>query len=455
MLKFGANEKGGVAIYTAMLTLVGLGAGGLATDYGRLTLLRSEMQHAADAAALAGVVHLIGNPNARASAEDVARNSMTHQSNIPSGGPGTPLAVANVRFYSSYNPTKVVATGDLDAKVIEIEMAPQTVTMMFAPILNMFSPTASTFTFNVTAVAEVKPYICNVPPLMMCDPGEVDPAKDPTLPGNIGKQVRLVLPATSSSPMTPGNFGLLALPDGSLGASAIEGALGAILPNDCYEINVITATGAKTAKVQNGINTRFDISSLPNPPAPNVINYPLDASLIADPAENFGDGVWDIDNYWLARHGIVAPADLAAASRYQAYLYELGLTFARNGKHTVYPIPSGGPPAGYVTVTPPGQDLVVAADPANAALPDFDGVPQNTPAANGQARRLYRVALLQCIAEGITGTGTYPTYGKYVEMFLTQEVRDANVDSSIYAEIVRSVNIINDPEFHTNAGLVQ
>ena len=454
MYRYFKDNNGGVAIYTAMLTLVGIGAGALATDFGRFELLRSEMQHSADAVALAGVVHLIGQQNARALAEDVARNSMTHRSNIPATGPGTALSIANVRFFSSYTPTKIAATSDLDAKIIEVEMAPQTVNVMFAPILNMFSPTASTTTFNLTAVASVKPYICNVPPLMMCDPSEFDPALDPTLPTNIGRQVRLKLPSSGSAPWAPGNFGLLALPDGSSGAASIEGALASITPNDCYEIDVITATGSKSVKVENGINVRFDISPLPNPPAPNVINFPQDALLILDPAANMGFGVWDIDDYWMTKHGVATPAVLAVASRYQAYLYELGLTFARNGKHTVYPIPSGGPPAGYVTVTPPGQDLVVAADPANAALPDFDGVPQNTPAANGQARRLYRVALLQCIAEGITGTGTYPTYGKYVEMFLTQEVRDPPNDA-IFGEIVRAVNTVNDPEFHTNAGLVK
>ncbi len=59
------------------------------------------------------------------------------------------------------------------------------------------------------------------------------------------------------------------------------------------------------------------------------------------------------------------------------------------------------------------------------------------PASNGAARRLVKVALLQCIADGVNGKGTYPTHGKFVEMFVTQEVRDPP-DAGIYGEIVRA-----------------
>ena len=128
------------------------------------------------------------------------------------------------------------------------------------------------------------------------------------------------------------------------------------------------------------------------------------------------------------------------------------MTFARKGKETSYPIPAGGPPAGFVVVTPPGADIPV--DPGNPTLPDFDGVPQNTPASNGPARRLVKVALLQCFADGINGHGTYPTYGRFVEMFITQEVRDPP-NAAIYGEIVRSLSPINDPEFHANVKLVE
>ncbi len=76
------------------------------------------------------------------------------------------------------------------------------------------------------------------------------------------------------------------------------------------------------------------------------------------------------------------------------------------------------------------------------------------PASNGAARRLVKVALLQCIADGVNGKGTYPTHGKFVEMFVTQEVRDPP-DAGIYGEIVRALSPINEPEFHANVKLVK
>lgn len=62
--------------------------------------------------------------------------------------------------------------------------------------------------------------------------------------------------------------------------------------------------------------------------------------------------------------------------------------------------------------------------------------------------------MLQCIAEGVNGHGTYPTSGKYVEMFITETVQDPP-DAAIYAEIVRSMTSTNDPQFHANATLIR
>lgn len=452
MSNFLKNDSGGIMIYSAMFLAIGVGAGALAIDFGRMELLRSEMQHSADAAALSGAVQLNGHDDAMTRGENVARNAMSQTSNVPSTGGNTPLTVATVNFYSSYA-TKTIATTGLEAKFVEVTLAPQSVNYMFAPVYSAMFGAARSATLNAKAVARVRPFVCHAPPLMMCDLTELDPALDPTDPANIGRQVRLKEPQGGSGSWVPGNFGLLALPDGSSGAPDIEGALAAIEPSECYEIDVITATGSKTNKVKDGINTRFDVGNMPDPPAPNVINYPQDDNLIPDFGLNIGDGIWDIDGYWAAKHnGDPAPVELAGASRYQVYLYELGETFARNGKMTSYPPPGGAAPADYTLVVPPGPDLAV--DAANPTLPDFDGVPQDPPASNGPARRLVEVALLQCIADGINGHGTYPTNGKYVEMFITQEVKDPP-DAAIYGEIVRSLSSFNDPEFHANAALIK
>ncbi len=449
------NRAGSVSIYAAMFSIVAIGGGALVIDYSRSAVLYTQMQNAADAAAMSAAFHLDGKDGARVRATSVALNALSNTSSIPDGSGATQLTAnpADITFYSEIDPGKVVATTDLDAKFIEVGLSAQNVTYLFAPVLNAISSgTATGTTVQRRATAQTSPYICHAPPLMMCDLMEIDAALDPTLKANIGRQIRLKEPQAGGGTWAPGNFGLLALPDGSSGAADIAKALAAEEPEDCYQLDVITATGSKTNKVKDGINARFDISSFTDPPAPNVINYPLDAALIADPDEKIGAGVWDIDTYWMDKHGVTSPADLDGASRYQAYLYEQGETYARNGKETSYPIPGGGPPAGFTTITPPGPDIPV--DATYPTLPDYDGVPQNTPAAIGPARRLVKVALLQCVADGINGKGTYPTNGRFVEMFITQEVRDPP-DAAIYAEIVRSLSPINEPEFHANVKLVE
>jgi Flp pilus assembly protein TadG len=447
------DRRGSITVYTALFLTAGISAGTLAVDVGRMTVLRSEMQNSADAAAMAGAVQLDGRDNARARALDVATNAAQGWSAIPSGAGD--LDVASVAYYSVLEPSPVVATGDADAVFLEVELVPKQVNILFQPLLNALIDSASSTTSTLTAVAtaRIDPFICHAPPLMMCDLSEIDASLDLTQPENAGRQVRLKEAQNSGGPMEPGNFGLLALPDGSVGANAIEGALATVAPEDCYTLDVTTATGSKTQKVRDGMNARFDVNSGWPYPAPNVINYPRDNTLIADSSAFAGDGVWGISGYWQDKHGVAPPPALADGSRYMAYLYELGLEFARDGRRTVYP-PGDSLPEGFTLVTPDAADIPVALDPANSDNPIFDGVATGEIAENGPARRLVQVPLLQCIAEGVSGHASYPTDGKYVEFFITETV-DAPPEAAIYAEVVRSLTPVNNPDFHANVRLVR
>ncbi len=285
---------------------------------------------------------------------------------------------------------------------------------------------------------------------MVCDLGETDPTMDLALQSNIGRQIVLKPPPSGSASWGPGVYGLLALPDGSIGADDIEDALAAVQPAECYSLDVSTAPGVKTNKVKHGINARFELDHLPYP-APDVINYPKDVEIEADPTVVMGSGNWGIDAYWTAKHGGPVPVELQqgpqSASRYQVYLYEQGLQFGRNGWLTIYPV-NGALPGGYTLVSPGGQSI--PEDAANPDDPDYDGVPSQPVASNGYARRLVQVAVLQCVADGVKGSHTYPTNGNFLEMFLTESVDD----KAIYGEIVRPLSPSNDPDFHANVKLV-
>ena len=187
-------------------------------------------------------------------------------------------------------------------------------------------------------------------------------------------------------------------------------------------------------------------------PAPNVINYPKDEEIEDDSTVVMGSGDWDIEDYWEAKHGDDVPDELDDdASRYQVYLYELGLQFGRDDRQTIYPV-NGALPGGYTLVSPATPNVPV--DPLNPDDPDYDGVPSQTVAGNGYARRLVQVAVLQCVAEGVQGDHTYPTNGNFLEMFLTQAVGQ-EPGGGIYGEIVRPLSPSNDPNFHANVKLVQ
>lgn len=443
------NEDGGIAVYAGFFSVLALGAGTLVLDVGRMGVLRSQMQNRADAGVMAGASQLDGRSGAQARATALATNAMTQSSFV--SGSATELSVQTISFYSEIEGGKVAATGDEDSKYIEVTLDPRNIDFLFQPLLAAASGPSSE-TMNASAMASTQPYICNAPPLMICDPGEADSTKDLSLASNIGRQIALKPPPTGScGAWAPGNYGLLALPDGSIGAGDIEDALAAVEPEDCYSLDVGTAPGVKTSKVENGINARFDLPGGLPYPAPNVINFPKDTDVIADSSVYMGSGNWDIAGYWADRHSTPLPTDLLDASRYQVYLYELGFEYARNDRQTIYPIDSALP-SGFVTVTPSGADIPV--DASNPDDPDYDGAPSSTVADNGYSRRLVQVAVLQCQSEGVQGSHEYPTNGNFIELFITEAV-DGAPEGGIYAEIVRTLTPTNDPDFYANVKLVE
>jgi hypothetical protein len=458
------DERAGVAAYAAMAALTAIGAGAVAVDFGRAAVLRTQMQNAADARAMAAAAQLDGRDGARARATAVATNTMDAETNIAADDDD--LEIKSPVFYSQYTPSKVLATSDQDALIVEVTLEARRVDYMFSPILRFVGADSSldSQTIVTYAAAQPEPFICHAPPLMICDYGDKgggvhDSAEDLRNAVHAGKQVRLKEQGSGGT-WAPGNFGLLSLPDGSSGASDLEAALAALSPEDCYSLDVTTATGSKTEKIVNAVNSRFDITGNPWPyPAYNVINYPRDAELIADTNEKLGSGSWDLTGYWAAKHSGAVPPELAGASRYQVYLYELGLSYARNGKQTMYPVPATLP-AGYTVVTPSAASVPVAANPTNEHDPSYDGVPRSSkpPYYNDPtkdySRRLVHVVQLQCKSNGVKGKHEYPTQANYLEVFITEYMQNPPA-ADLYGEVVRAITPTNSPEFHANVRLIR
>jgi hypothetical protein len=272
---------------------------------------------------------------------------------------------------------------------------------------------------------------------MACNPAESGSADDDILdPDNAGRQL-LTKKGPGGGSLAPGNFGLLCPPTGNCGASNVGNAL-ANDPGSCYSSTVTTSPGVQTNQARNGINARMDAGNKnPKNPAQNVIDYARDSDMSGSTI--IGNGDWDPVSYWTANHsGEFEPTDLVNYTRYQVYLYELGEIFYRNANKTIYPTDNITLPGGYSTVTPAAASIPAA------------GVPTSTPSSDIK-RRVMKVAVLNCTALGVQGSGDYPTFGRYVEVFLTEEV--ATSQANTYAELVGPLLQQFSDDIHVNVQL--
>jgi Flp pilus assembly protein TadG len=443
------SAGGGVAIYVSLVGAIVMGSLVLGIDVGRIAVLKTQMQNAADAAAVAAAAQLDHQDGARARASQVATSAAANSSGLSLGGGD--FSVASVTFFADYE-TKTGATSDADATFVQVTLAAEDIEILFRPVLDILSGGSSESVTSVTAsaVGTTAPLVCKAPPFMICDFTEVNATDDVLDPANAGRQ--MILKEGGGGGLQAGNFGLLCVND-DCGAKAINEALVSTEPSGCSSTLVETATGSKTNQIRDGINARFDKGSAsPKNPARNVINYPRDSDLTE--VKILGNGSWGPATYWSAKHaGVAAPADVAGYTRYQMYLYELGETFARNGKRTIFPVPEGGPPLGFTLVEPPGPAIPVATNAKDKDNNNLDGVPQSTPVED-PARRVVVAAILRCKAQNVRGHGEFDTQGRYVRLFITETVSDPP-KADVYAEVVEPFNQSTSADFHINARLVE
>lgn len=253
--RLGRNSDGTVAP-TVALSLIGLIAiGGVAFDYARLASMDTELQQAADQAALAAATQLDGQPNAIARATAAAQNLVTNRTAFASGGGA--VTVPTLIFCKTFddsvaNTTTACATTttDADAHVVWVKVGGRTANYTLTPIVGLFH----SGTIGAEAVAGLSSAVCKEPPVMMCNPNS-DPS---TFDANsyIGKGMLLIATGGGGS-YAPGNFGFL---DVGAGASDLAKLMGYGSPPDkCVDVsNPSTETGSMMSVIDQ-FNTRFDI----------------------------------------------------------------------------------------------------------------------------------------------------------------------------------------------------
>lgn len=468
--KIGKAQCGAMAVITVICLGLLAGAVAIAVEIGGYMNMATQLQHAADASALAGASQLDNKTGAIARAQLAAtgalvNNRQTFANDADPDGTSVVIENSDIVFYSSLDPKTLVNIADPDAddlaNFIEVNVSPRTVNYAFAALVKD-DPSAST---GARAVAGLGEAICNVPPMMMCNPAETatSTAFDPT---SYKGQGIILKSAGANSAWAPGNFGLLALDNHNLSTNDLRDAMGKISP-DAICFSTDGSTGSKpgeSSAVAQGFNVRFDIyegatKDLANEsqyaPAPNAVKgmirggpacsynpnggngwtkpvnpydgpedpgtpiadamgYPRDdcaysplsagdGDCTVDSSTRIGTGNWDIDSYtavnhmgvnWMTELGTLTP------SRFEVYKWELVGNIVNNGVENANP-------------------------QCNTQIPD-----------PGPDRRVISIAVVNCIASGVTGQTPDLDIELWIDIFITEPMGADGGNNYLYGEII-------------------
>ena len=230
--RFTKDQRGAIGPLYAVGILAFVAISAVGFDYGRLMALDTELQNAADQAALAAATQLDGGDDAITRARDAANNTFadatgaspfTNQTRFANDGAGRPITSLSYKFYSGYVDDAPVGTelsdGEGDsAEVVEVTVDSRRVFYALTPLVGAFS------SGNVIgkAMAALQSATCNVPPMMFCVPNDGGGNAQLDFPddGDVGRALNLHFKTQGASNGTgnntsdtavwaPGNFGFL------------------------------------------------------------------------------------------------------------------------------------------------------------------------------------------------------------------------------------------------------
>lgn len=257
------NDSGAIAASYAVALLGLIAVAGVGYDYTRLAGLDSELQNAADQAALAAATQLDKTAGACARSSTAAVSLLRNVTLLANDGnaAGNQITVTGetacdatgmIRFYQDKAKT-TPATSDATARFVEVHVNPRRAFYALTPVMAAFRDSGD---LRARAFAGVGSAICRVPPLMICSPTD-----DPTIPFNGDSKRGMGIKATASGGNTwaPGAFGFLEVGTGQL-ADLAEALAFDQTEFDCAPIDEGTDPETGNAQVlYEAVNTRFDI----------------------------------------------------------------------------------------------------------------------------------------------------------------------------------------------------
>jgi len=481
---FWADESGAIGPLYAIVIFMLIGLAGVGFDYSRLMAMDSELQNAADQAALAAATQLNGQTDAMNVAMAAANATFataasdyvneTRFSNVDDDGDGDtrPITQLTFTFWSDYDHEDDEPEGLLDpatddgedARVVEVSVNGRQVFFALTPVIGAIS----SGDISASAMATLEQATCDVVPMMFCAPNP-DFGLDPA---DIGNGMRLHMLPNATDAFTPGNFGFLDVeydtqgnPNRRLGLNTQGGVcVGGIVETDpgdrAAEVPPFNTRFERYENSANGLNcdqsaghfcaaqnvrqnrvqrqpftnkatSTWPCSATPTNNDPWVDmpegGYPKEACIAAGTC-NFGDGVTDADwtPYMDRNHpgtsAAAVPAEDSVATRWEMYQWE------RDGNRT-------------------SPTKVSADTPTQRANGKWDGVnycsypaPKSasnvfTPDAglNQKDRRVLTVAAVDCT--GLNGREPVKIL-RWVDIFLVDSANTSGADKEFMAELI-------------------
>lgn len=258
------DERGAVTPIVGLSLFGLLAVVGLAFDYSRMVALDTELQNAADQAALAAATQLDDGADACSRASAAAVSFIGNLALFANDGnnravttPSEPTcdATGSIRFYQDKGKSIPALSGP-DAHFVEVTVDGKSAIFALTPIVAAFSSGV----LRATAFAGMGSAICGVEPMMICNPDEPNGNSDLEYPFDIGGRIGIGIELVDDEQDVPGNFGFLE--SGLGGASGLLKVLSYDnTPANCLPVGGVETKPGFNASVMDGLNTRFDILS--------------------------------------------------------------------------------------------------------------------------------------------------------------------------------------------------
>jgi len=256
--RLGKETTGSVAP-TVALSLIGLiAAGGLAFDYARMAAMDTELQNAADQAALAAASQLDQKAGACSRAALAASAMVRNDTLFANDGSAITISVANegtcdatgsIRFYQDKAKT-TAADADSNANFVQVQVATRRANYAFTAIISAMFQDLTAY-----AYAGLDSAVCKVPPLMMCNP---TPGVNFDPDDYRGAGLKLVLGGNNA--WAPGAFGYLDVGQANNGTPDQRAAMAYNNPAlSCASVSQGDVDTGLSSTVFDAVNVRFDM----------------------------------------------------------------------------------------------------------------------------------------------------------------------------------------------------